>query len=47
MSPRTKHITTCSYSKDKFLCLDGVNNDMHVHLIATFVAESITNDLNN
>lgn len=47
MFPRTKHFRTCSYSRDKFLCLNDVNNDTRVHLIATFVAESVTNDLNN
>ena len=47
MFPRTKHFRTCSYSRDKFLCLNDVNSDTRVHFIATFVAESITNDLNN
>ena len=47
MFPRTKHFRTCSYSRDKFLCLNDVNNDTRVHFIATFVAESVTNDLNN
>ena len=44
---RTKQLTICFYSKDKFLCLNDVNNDIRIHLIATFAAESITNDLNN
>lgn len=36
MFPRTKHFRTCSYSRDKFLCLNDVNNDTRVHFIATF-----------
>ena len=27
MFPRTKHIATCFYSRDKFLCLNDVNDD--------------------
>ena len=44
MFPRTKHFRTCSYSRDKFKCLNDVNDDKHIQLIATFVAESIVID---
>ena len=47
MFPRTKHIATCFYSRDKFLCLNDVNNDTRVHFIATFVAKLKRSSINN
>ena len=43
----TKHFVHCFNNRVKVLCLNDVNNDTRVHFIATFVAESITNALNN
>ena len=47
MFPRTKHFRTCSYSRDKFLCLNDVNNDKRIYLITKFVAEMREFDINN
>ena len=41
---RTKHIVACFYKRVKLKCLNDVNDDKHIQLIATFVAESIVID---
>ena len=40
----TEPIVACFYKRVKLKCLNDVNDDKHIQLIATFVAESIVID---